>query len=69
MSLSLEGKARRRALAKTRSLLQHAPPRDGDPGPTQPLPVDTPAAMATPAPRIPRRRTPGRLRLNCSEKR
>jgi hypothetical protein len=35
MTLSLEGKARRRALAKARSLMQDTPPRDGAPGPTQ----------------------------------
>jgi hypothetical protein len=35
MTLSLEGKARRRALAKARSLMQDAPPRDGEPGRTQ----------------------------------
>jgi hypothetical protein len=40
LTLSLEGKARRRALAKARSLMQDAPPRDGDPGPTQPPPPD-----------------------------
>jgi hypothetical protein len=38
MTLGLEGKARRRALAKTRALLQDAPPSNGDPGPTQPPP-------------------------------
>jgi hypothetical protein len=43
MTLSLEGKARRRALAKTRTLLQDAPPVDGDPGPTPPPPPDAPA--------------------------
>ena len=42
MTLSLEGKARRRALAKARSLMQDAPPRDGDPGPTPPPPPDDP---------------------------
>jgi hypothetical protein len=42
MTLSLEGKARRRALAKTRTLLQDAPPVDGDLGPTQPPPPDAP---------------------------
>ena len=42
MTLSLEGKARRRALAKTRTLLQDAPPVDGDPGPTPPPPPDAP---------------------------
>ena len=50
MTLSLEGKARRRALAKARSLMQEAPPRDGDPGPA-------------PAPAAGR---PGSLRLNCT---
>jgi hypothetical protein len=35
MTLSLEGKARPRALAKARSLMQDTPPRDGGPGPTQ----------------------------------
>ena len=35
LTLSLEGKARRRALAKARSLMQDAPPSDGDPGSTQ----------------------------------
>jgi len=42
LTLSLEGKARRRALAKARSLMQDAPPRDGDPGSTQPPPPDAP---------------------------
>ena len=42
MTLSLEGKARRRALAKARSLMQEAPPRDGDPGPAQPPAPDGP---------------------------
>ena len=42
MTLSLEGKARRRALAKTRTLLLDAPPVDGDLGPTQPPPPDAP---------------------------
>ena len=43
LTLGLEGKARRRALAKTRSLMQDAPPRDGDPGSTPPPPPDDPA--------------------------
>jgi hypothetical protein len=42
MTLSLEGRARRRALAKTRSLMQDAPPAVGDPGPTPP-PDDPPS--------------------------
>lgn len=42
MTLSLEGRARRRALAKTRSLMQDAPLADGDPGPTPPPPPDDP---------------------------
>jgi hypothetical protein len=44
MTLSLEGKPRRRALAKTRALLQDTPPRDGNPGPTQPPQPEAPAA-------------------------
>jgi hypothetical protein len=43
MTLSLEGNARRRALAKTRTLLLDAPPVDGDPSPTPPPPPDAPA--------------------------
>jgi hypothetical protein len=42
MTLSLEGKARRRALAKTRSLMPDALPPDDDPGSTPPPPPDDP---------------------------
>ena len=52
LTLSLEGKARRRALAKARSLMQDAPPRDGGRGPAEPSPCD-----GEPGPRGPRRRS------------
>ena len=53
LTLGLEGKARRRALAKTRSLMQDAPPRDGDPGLTQHPAPDAPARDDDPGPTLP----------------
>jgi hypothetical protein len=44
MTLGLEGKARRRALAKARSLMQDEPHRDDDPDSTQDPPQGGPAA-------------------------